>query len=120
MDVTAEAEALFSSNLRRKDKTLLFGITIVNSSVSSNPNTVVQHATKENTPQTQSPCRRRRAEEEQISGLVSSYLLPHSFCLIDLGEARPKIQAVTKDLAIKRVENSSNIQSNKFRNLVKG
>ena len=45
MDVTIEAGSLFSSNPRRKDKTLLF-LTNINICVSSNPGNVARHAIK--------------------------------------------------------------------------
>ena len=77
MDITTEAVALFDSHPRLKNKALLLNITIVN------PLRWLQSG-ELRTPCRKTPRRRSRAEEKQVSGLVSRYLLRPSSRYVDI------------------------------------
>ena len=69
MDITTEAGALFDNHSRLKNKALL--LDRLQSGECS-------------TPCRKTPCRRSRAEEKQVSGLVPRYLLPPSSRYVDM------------------------------------
>ena len=77
MDITTEAGALFDNHPGLMSKALLLDITIVNPCAGSNLRNAARHVGKKT-------CRRSRAEEKQVSGLVPRYLLPPSSRYVDL------------------------------------
>ena len=113
MDATTEAGALFGSNPRRKDKALLLDLTIVNPCVSSNLENSAREAGKHLTDAVE-----RKNNKYRGSFPATYSLLP--LAMSTCGEVSPDVHALYKELAIRRVEHSSEVHTEESRRLAEG
>ena len=110
MDRTTLARALFNSHPRRKNKALLLDIILVSFCTSSNLENVARHAEKHFIDAVE-----RKKSKNRGSFRATYSLLP--LAMLTCGEADSDVHALIKELAIRRVEQGSEIHSNEFRYL---
>ena len=113
MDITTEAGALFDNHPRRKNKSLLPDITIVNPCASSNLENAACLAGKH----------LADAIEQKKNKYRGSF--PASYSLLPLamstrGEIGSDVNTLMKKLTIRRVEHRSEMHSNESQHLVEG
>ena len=113
MVITTEAGALFDNRPRRKNKALLFDITIVNPCAGSNLENAVRHVEKH-----PADAIERKQNKYQGSFPATYSLLP--LAKPTCGEVCSDVHALIKYLAIRRVEHRSGTHSNEFQHLAEG
>ena len=113
MDITTEAEALFDNHPRRKNKALLLDIAIVNPCASSNLENAARHAGKRLADAVE---RRKNKYRGSFPATYSLFSLAMSTC----GEVSSDVHALIKELAIRGIDQRSEIHSNESRHLAEG
>ena len=113
MDITTEAEALFDSHPRLKNKALLLDITIVNPCAGSNMGNAAGHVGKHLADAVE---RKKNKYPRSFPATYSLLPLAMSTC----GEVGSDVHALIKELAIGRVEHRSETHSNESQHLAKG
>ena len=110
MDITKEAGAFFDNHPQHKNKALLLDITIVNPCASSNLESTARHAGKNLADEIE---RKKKKYRGSFPATYSLLPLAMSTC----GEVGSDVHALSKELAIRRVEHRSEIHSNESQNL---
>ena len=113
MDITTEVGALLDSHHRRKNKVLLFDITIVNPCASFNLESEA--------------CHTRTHHADAIEGTKNKYLgsSPVTYSLVRVAmstycEADSDVHALLLDLGIRRVQHKPEMHSNESQHLAEG
>ena len=113
MDIATEAGALSDNHPRLKNKTLLLDITIVNSCAGSNLGNTARHVGKHLADTVE---RKKNKYQGLFPATYSLLPLAMSTC----GEVGSDVHALIKELAIRRVEHTSETHSNESQHLVEG
>ena len=113
MDITTEEGALFNNHPRLKNKALLFDITIVNPSPGPNLGNAARHAGKHLADAVE-----WKKYEYRGSFLATYSLLP--LAMSTCREIDSDVRALIKELAIRRVEHSSETHFNESQHLAEG
>ena len=113
MGITTEVGALFDNHPRLKNKVLLLDITIVSPCADSNLGNAARHVGKHLADAVE---RKKNKYEGLFPATYSLIPLAMSTC----GEVGSDVHALTKELAIRRVEHRSETHSNESQHLVEG
>ena len=113
MDIATEAGALFNSHPRLKNEALLLDIIIVNPCAGSNLRNAARHVGKHFIDAVE---RKKNKYRGSLPATYSLLLLAMSTC-DDVGL---DMHALTKELAVRRVDHRSEVHSNKPHNLEEG
>ena len=113
MDITTEAGALFDNHPRLKNKELLLDITIVNPCAGSNLGDAARHVGKHLADAVE---RKKNKYRGSFPATYSPLPLAMSTC----GDVGSEVHALIKELAIRRVQHSSEIYSNQSQHLAEG
>ena len=113
MDITTEVGALFGNHSSRKNRAPLLNITIINPCAISNLENEARHAGKHLIDAA------KRKKNKFWCSLPATYsLLP--LAMSTCGEVGSDVHALTRELAIRRVEHTSEIHSTESQHLAKG
>ena len=113
MDIATEAGALFDNHPRLKNKALLLDITIVNPCAGSNLGNAARHVGKHLADAVE-----RKNNEYRGSFPATYSLLP--LAVSTCGEVGSDVHALTKELAIRRVQHRSVTHSDESQHLAEG